>query len=73
VAATTSLPQGDNDPVVVDFYVHASADGLGVHRVVVGLMAYPVISREPQVLVPVHVGQHRGKRRHRLQVLVDAL
>jgi hypothetical protein len=73
VAGHHLFAQGDDDPIVVDFYVHASADGLGMHRIVVGLMAYPAIRWEPQVLMPVHLGQHWGKRRHRLQVLVDAL
>ena len=72
-SATTSLPRVTVTRASSDPHVHPPADRFRVHRVVVGLVAHPVVGRQAQVVVPVHVGQQRRQRHHGRQVLVDAL
>ena len=65
--------EGDGERASSTTHVHPPADRFGVHRVVVGLVAHPVVGGQAQVVMPVHVGQQRRQRHHGRQVLVDAL
>ena len=73
VAGHHLAAQGDDELGVVDTHMDPPADRFGVHRVVVGVMADPVIGGQTQVVMPVHIGQHRRQGHHGGQVLVDAL
>lgn len=61
------------DPIEIRDDLDTPADHRRVHRVIVGVQPDVVIARQPGVVAPPHLRNHRRQRQHRLAVRADPI